>query len=182
MTTRDNTFHVAQPTLYEDVRTVFDVYRLNQSGSLDINTSLASFDQFILQSAQQQDSEKVQIALASDAPKLYAFGRQHRFYTYQGILIDSDLENQIELQAGPITSIWTGDTYNEWQSFYDNFAKLSVCADERYLVELKYASKIVYGAINQMTVSANAVSPHIYDVVFSMYVVSEENLDLSLLN
>lgn len=176
MTTRDTTFNSSAQTLYEDVQGLFSVHRLNRQGVLDISNSVATFRQLQLRSAQEQDTEQTQIALSSDAPKLYAFGRQHRVFNYQAFLADSAIEKELTLGRGVNQSVWTGESYSEWQDFYENYARLSVCAANRWAVRFSYAGTIVTGAINMMAVTAFSQQPHIYDVAFSMYATAVQDV------
>ncbi len=175
MTTRLDNFNASGINPHEDAAAILEVFRVNYKGVLNTSVPIASFSQIQLKSTQEQDTEKTQIALSSDAPKLYTFGRQHRIFNYQAFIGDTNLSSDIEIPAN--NSVWTGRSYSEWQDFYDNFAKLSVCAERRYVVQLTYANKRILGAINMMAVSGYADQPHIYDVVFSFYATSVEDLD-----
>lgn len=185
MTTRDEFFHRSGVELYDDVRANLVVFERDASGALNIKEPVAYFKQIMLQSSQENDSEKTQVMLGSDAPKLYAFGRQHRFFVYQAFIIDTNLDREIEIRrenaildiaAG---SVWTGKSYSELQSFYRNYASLHACAKNRYLVRLSYNGKQMYGAINQLTVSTDATQPNKYDVSFSFYCTAVESPGVS---
>ena len=184
MSTRDSFYHRAGVELYDDVRAGLVVYSRDTSGALDITSPVADFKQLMLQSSQESDSEKTQIVLASDAPKLYAFGRQHRFFVYQAFILDTNLDTPIETKASTgipgvdTASLWTGNSYNELQDFYRNFASLHACARNRNLVVLSYNGKQLYGAINQLTVSADSTQPNKYDVQFSFYCTAMESMGL----
>lgn len=184
MSTRDSFYHRAGVELYDDVRAGLVVYSRDTSGALDITSPVADFKQLMLQSSQESDSERTQIVLASDAPKLYAFGRQHRFFVYQAFILDTNLDTPIETKASTgipgvdTASLWTGNSYNELQDFYRNFASLNACARNRNLVVLSYNGKQLYGAINQLTVSADSTQPNKYDVQFSFYCTAMESMGL----
>jgi len=184
MSTRDSFFHRAGAELYDDVRANMTVFARDVSGALDITTPVADFKQLMLQSSQESDTERTQIALGSDAPKLYAFGRQHRFFVYQAFILDTNLDTDIEVRGDSgvpgvgVSSVWTGDSYNELQDFYRNFASLHACARNRYLVKFSYNGKQLYGAINQLTVSADSTQPNKYDVQFSFYCTATESAGL----
>lgn len=175
MTTRDEFFHRSGVELYDDVRANLVVFERDASGALNIKEPVAYFQQIMLQSSQESDSEKTQVVLGSDAPKLYAFGRQHRFFVYQAFILDTNLDREIEIRTDYVnlenntTGIWTGKSYSELQSFYRKYASLHACAKNRYLVRLSYNGKQMYGAINQLTVSTDATQPNKYDVSFSFY-------------
>ena len=173
---RNTTFNKVGTTLYEDQRGYMIVYRRDRTGAVDLTQPVSFFTDLIIQSAQETDPEKVQIALA-DAPKLYAFGSQHRFYTFNAIVLDTKLSNQssdalITKDSGDST--WDGQSMEAWRKFYENYAKLSVASRERYLVMFFYGSRTIWGAINQMALNHTSVDPNHYSVVFSFYVVHSE--------
>ena len=178
MSARDNIFHGSATILYNDVRADLTVFQLDRTGAVNVNSPVRSFNQILLQSAQEQDGEVTQTILSSDAPKIYSFGRAHRFFTYQAVLLDTNLDEPIDL--GPRTSPnpWSGNSLTEWTDFYTNFARLSKCAQNRYIVRLQYANKDLYGSINQMTISGESTTPHKYDTVFSFYTVAMETTDV----
>lgn len=173
--TREKDFQSSAQTIYENERASFVVYPIDRTGAIDLSRPVASYNQVLVQSVQEQDSERTQIALSSDAAKLYSFGRQHRFFNFQGTLLDTNMKGFLE--TNPI-SIWTGRSYTEWASFYENFANLSTCAKNRYLVQLTYPSKRLFGAINQMSASTDAAQPNRYDLVFSFYVTHAEDVSV----
>ena len=165
-------------TLYDNERTVLSTFPVDRTGAINNTIPVFVFADFQVQSVQETDNEKTQIALSSDEPKLYAFGRHHRFYTFQGVLLDTNLNRDIRVETDTFSKSWTGNLLSEWQDYYDNYAKLSVCADKRYLVQLTYVSKKLLGAINQMSITADASQPNKYDLVFSFYVTHEEVIEV----
>lgn len=175
MTTREEFFNRSGIEIYDDVRANMVVFELDASGALNIAEPVADFKQLILQSSQESDSERTQIVLASDAPKMYAFGRQHRFFVYQAFMMDTNLDQPAEVSTAGGSSLWTGSTYNELQDFYRNFASLRACAKNHYRVRFSYNGKQLYGAINQLTVSTDATQLHKYDVQFSFYCTAMES-------
>ena len=185
MTTRDSGFHRSATELYDDVRANFVVYEVDNSGAINVAEPVASFKQLMLQSSQESDSEKTQIALASDAPKLYSFGRQHRFFVYQAFILDTKIDNPIEVTSTvapglSTTSEWSGQSYFELQDFYLSFAGLHACARNRFIVMFTYNGKRLYGAIDQLTASTDATQPNKYDVQFSFYATAVEDPGLSV--
>jgi len=164
--TRYNNFHAALATPYDSERMVMTVYKLDRTGGINTSQSIARYDELLLQSSQEQDSEKVQIALASDAAKLYAFGAQHKFYIYQAELLDTELEKSVSVRDRKNITSWTGKGYNMWQDFYE-IGRLHSCAKNRYVVELTYLTRRMYGAIIQMSASTDSGQPHKYSVTFS---------------
>ena len=163
---RSNQYGSSNNYLYDDDRVIIRIHPIDRTGSVVVSEELTNSQIFLLQSVDEQDSEKVQVAL-SDSAKLYAFGKQHRFYTFTGKILDSDL-------TAPISEdglTWNGRSYTEFVDFFENQASLSACARDRKLVGIYYAGKIAYGAVNQMTIVTNSAAPHEYDVVMSFFVV-----------
>lgn len=178
MTTRNELYHNSGATLYQDARANLVVYKLDRAGALDVTNPVTFFKELLLQSSQESDSEKTQVALGSDAPKLYAFGRQHRFFVYQATLIDTQLDRDITVDTATGPSVWTGAAYSQLQDFFNEHASLYACAANRTLVQLTYNSRRLYGAMNQLTVSTDAMQPFKYDVQFSFYATAIEDINV----
>lgn len=161
---RATTFNGAQTTLYDDERAEMRVYALDKRGLINYNKIISKFSDVIVQELSETDTERTQVLLAEE-PKLYVYGKQHKFIQITGVLPDARLDNPIQIG----TSSWDGHGYTKWLNFYDNFAKLSVCARKNYRVVLVLERRMYIGGIVQMTASMNAEKPHEYQLSFIMY-------------
>lgn len=169
--TRPSDFHETLDAPHVDGTIQMTVYALSPSGSINIDAPIASYNGFIMQSVQEADNERTQIALSSDTPKLYAFGKQHRFFVYQGFIIDTYLDKPRDLDIFLGDAGYDGRGLTKLLSFIDK-ARLHTCAKNRTIVELSYTNNIVYGAFTQCAVTHDAAAPHTYQVVLSFFVAS----------
>lgn len=173
--THRQSFQGSQQILYENERAVLSVYKRDRTGALDLTAAESRFDDLLIQSVQEQDQEKIQVILA-DAPKLYAFGTQHRFYTFTASLLDTKLKANEETSLVIGDDSWDGNGVRRWRDFYETSASLSSCAKNNTLVQVFYAGKVIYGAINTMSLNHDSLNQNMYSVVFSMYVVYSTEL------
>lgn len=170
---RNDDFQAQSRTRYDDQRLLLTSHRMDAAGT-PIPAPDRTFNHFILTAVQEPDSEIAQVALSSDAPKLYGFGRAHKVFTFQGKILDTNLDKTLESRSGSQFGMtYTGHSYADLQQFYSDFGSLSVCARTRRLVRVVYAGKILYGAINALNITTASAEPNCYEVTMSIFVVRE---------
>ena len=161
-------------TAYDSNRLVLTSHRIDAAGT-PMPVPERTFSHLLVTSIQEPDAEIAQVALSSDAPKLYGFGRAHRVFTVQGKILDSDLDKSVSPAGGATASNpdWDGHSFSSLQDFYKDFASLAVCASERRIVRMSYTRRSLYGAINALSVSTSATEPNCYEVNLSFFVTRE---------
>jgi len=169
--TRPLHFHETLDAPHSDQTMSMVLYALSPSGAINVDAPIAKYSDFVMQSVQEADNERTQIALSSDAPKLYAFGKQHQFFIYQGFVIDTYLDKPRDLDTTLSSTHHDGRGLTKLLSFMDE-ARIYACARNRTIVELTYANRIVYGAFTQCAVTHDANALHTYQVVLSFFVTS----------
>lgn len=172
MTRKD--FQRQARTAYDSGRLILSAHRLDAAGT-PVPVPDKTFSHLIVESIQEPDSEMAQVALSSDAPKLYGFGRTHRVFTIQGKLLDTDLDKTIspEQRFNEYNNDWNGHSFSDLQDFYKEFGSLAVCAKQRRVVRMLYARRSLYGGINALNVSTSSGQPNCYDVSMSFFVTRE---------
>lgn len=165
----------SNPTLYDNERAIFRVFRRDKTGATVLTNTIASFDQMILLRVDEVDRERIQTGLSSDGTKLWAFGQDHRVYACAAALLDTPLDTPIEPTVSN-SSAWTGRGHKEWIEFYNAYAKIPVVAKYRYIVQLSYGKRQIYGAVQQTNQVIQAVMPHRVDVTFLFFVSYIEDL------
>lgn len=167
---RSSYFNSAQNTFYEDERGEFHVYALSKNGNVNYTKRLARFKDVIIQELSDVDTERTQMLLA-DEPKLFTYGKQHKFIQISCVIPDTKLDIPIQYEG----SVWNGRGYSNWLSFYNNYAKISTCAKNNTRLVLVLARRTFVGGILQMTVSMTADKPNEYTCSIAMYVTEVYN-------
>lgn len=163
--------------LYEEERAVLRVYPLDATGALVLTQPVASFDQLIIARVDEPDRDRVQYSQSFDGHKLYAYGSDHRIYSVSAAVIDTELSAPLEAPVGSAASAWAGRGHRDWVEFFETYASVWACAKARYLVQMTYGRRQVYGAIVDTTPSMMATAPHKFDVLFSFYVTHSQVID-----
>jgi hypothetical protein len=166
----------SNPTLYENERAIFRVFQKDKTGALVLTKTVASFSQMVLLRVDEVDQERIQTALSSDGSKIWAFDRAPRVYACAATLLDTQLDAPIESINGSNVPAWTGRGHKEWVEFYNDYAKLSTAAKNRYVVQFSYGKRQVYGAIQQANQVIQSALPHRVDVTFLFFVTYAEDL------
>lgn len=170
---REN-FQNQSRTAYDSNRLILSSHRLDAAGT-PVPVPDRTFNHLLVTAIQEPDTELAQIALSSDAAKLYGFGRTHRVFNVQGKILDTDLDKSISPKqvSNEYSSDWDGHSYSSLQDFYTSYASLAVCAKERRVVRMTYAQKTLYGSINLLNVTTTANEPNCYEVGLSFFVTRE---------
>lgn len=169
--TRDKLFQAQAQTLYDDVRLSLTSHRIDSAGTPEPVVA-SSFNHLLLAAVSEPDMEIAQVVLSSDAPKLYGFGREHKIYSFQGKILDTDLDKSFtSYEEGANT--YTGRSYTDLRKFYEDFGSIAACAQTRSLLKVTYPSKALYGGMVDLNVQAAAAMPHCYEIAFNLYVVRE---------
>jgi hypothetical protein len=167
-------FQKQSRTSYDSGRLILSSHRLDAAGT-PVPVPDKTFSHLLADAVQEPDSEVAQVALSSDAPKLYGFGRAHRVFTIQGKILDSDLDKTIAPsdRFNEYNNNWNGHSFTDLQDFYNEYGSLAVCAKQRRVVRMLYARRGLYGAINALNVSTTSGQPNCYDVSMSFFVTRE---------
>jgi hypothetical protein len=176
--TRDELFGAQSQELYEGDRAAVRVFPLDVTGALVLTNPVASFDQLIIARVEEPERERNQLSQSFDGHKLYAFGSDHRVYAISAALIDTRLGTAIPAPAGSESAAWTGRGHRDWVTFFEKYASLWRCAERRYLVQLTYGRRQVYGAFLESTPNINAQAPHRVDLLLSFYVTHTQPLEI----
>ncbi len=183
------TYGASAQTLYEDERAVLTVHRIDKKGAIEPE-HLILFDHLLVQNILESTKERTQLVPSSGAiEKLYVFGREHRLFSVNAKLLDTDFPVAQEFNqsvgfvgTAPILftqpafrqlaiGSWDGRGLKAWKTFHDKYARLSVCADNRWICRLAYNNRLLYGAIVQNSRSMTDQLAHAYDLTFLFYAV-----------
>lgn len=131
------------------------------SRALDAAASGQSFEvlcetsEFLLQSAQEPDSEKFQVTETFDLPRIYLMGRRARFFTYSGTLANTE-----NLQ-------WK----NRFLHIYENYLRGSRCVENRARAYLIYDDVIREGIVVNAQTSPNEGMLNAVPFSFTMFII-----------
>lgn len=137
-------------------------------------------DQFLLQSATEQDVERYQIVETFGEPVAFFFGRRPRIYTYSGTLFNSGFrfngagknffEDSTEFQVNSM--LWR----DNFKLAYELFLRGTKCVRFRARAYLNYDRVLREGFILNNQIIQN-VHPNMVQFSFSMFITREVNLD-----
>lgn len=137
-------------------------------------------DQFLLQSATEQDVERYQIVETFGEPVAFFFGRRPRIYTYSGTLFNSGFrfngagnnffEDSTEFQVNSM--LWR----DNFKLAYELFLRGTKCVKFRARAYLNYDRVLREGFILNNQIIQN-IHPNMVQFSFSMFITREVNLD-----
>jgi hypothetical protein len=155
----DALYHEPKP----DTQAVLRIIRPKKQSERALDAAVAgqSFDilcetsEFLLQNAQEVDTEKFQVAETFDLPRLYLMGRRARFYTYSGILANSQ-----NLQ-------WK----NRFLHIYENTLRGSRCVENRARAYLIYDDVLREGIVVSAQISPTEGLLNAVPFSFTMFII-----------
>lgn len=130
-------------------------------------------DQFIIQNASEQDSERFQIVETFGEPVAFFYGRKPRIYNYSGILFNS--KSNRERSPGQKSSSSTAWRDN-FKLAYELFLRGTKCVRFRARAYLNYDQVLREGYILNNQISQSTY-PNMVNFSFSMFITREVNLE-----
>lgn len=137
-------------------------------------------DQFVLQNATEQDSERFQIVETFGEPVAFFFGRKPRIYNYSGFLYNSGFRFTEAGERDPFTFAGVSVSNQLWRDnfklAYELFLRGTKCVRFRARAYLNYDRVLREGFILNNQIS-QSVYPNMVNFSFNMFITREVNLD-----
>ncbi len=143
-------------------------------------------DQFVLQSAQETDTERVQLVETFGEPVAFFFGRRPRVFNYSGFLYNSgkpktvvDSASQFGASQVANSMLWR----DNFKIAYELFLRGTKCVQFKARAYLTYDRTVREGFILNVSMQQD-IRPNIVNFSFSMFVMREFNVDspIAILN
>ena len=155
--------------LYTDKRSKLQINKISSAGipypdPISDSNGLVVLSDILITGISENSRERVHLTQSTGGEKLYSFGREHRLFSVSAIVIDSKLSQ-------PVGS-WDGQGLRNWKNFYDNYAKLSACAKNGWLVVFNYHDRTIAGAITEYNLNSDCTTPNIHQLSFTFFVCS----------
>jgi hypothetical protein len=143
-------------------------------------------DQFVLQNAQETDSERVQLVETFGQPVAFFFGRRPRVFNYSGFLYNSGKPKTVVNSAAQFGSSQVANSMlwrDNFKMAYDLFLRGTRCVQFKARAYLTYDRVVREGFILNTAIQQD-VRPNFVSFSFSMYVMREFNVDspIAILN
>lgn len=155
-------------------RPKIEIFPLTSLGSTAASGSATSsaintFDQMILGSVQEQDSEKTDVHETFGVPHFFASGRFVRRFTFSGAVRAAPVNyqsNQNELKVTQFVLI---------RLFYDTFMRITIQAQNSWFTRITVNQEIYEGFVSTMNFNTAAENEHFVPFVFSMFGINRRN-------
>jgi hypothetical protein len=138
-------------------------------------------DQFVLQSAAESDSERVQIVETFGEPVVFFYGRRPRVFNYNGFLFNSGKTSSL-IPAARTTAFQTGSGEqsklwrDNFKMAYDLFLRGTKCVEFKARCYLTYDRVVREGFLIGMAMNQD-MRPNMVQLSFQMFVMREINVD-----
>jgi hypothetical protein len=143
-------------------------------------------DQFVIQNAQETDTERVQLVETFGEPVAFFFGRRPRVFNYGGFLYNSGKPKTVQDSAAQFgrskiaeSMLWR----DNFKMAYDLFLRGTKCVQFKARAYLTYDRVVREGFLLNTSISQD-IRPNVVNFSFSMFVMREFNVDspIAILN